>query len=135
MVTSFLTHRGRILVLRRSQQVATHQGRWAGVSGYLEETATPRQQALREIEEETGLAPWDVRLLAEGQPLEAEDPQYDTRWRVFPFLWQVLDLTKLRTDWEHVESRWVRPEELAKLETVPRLRETWQRVAPKSAAA
>jgi ADP-ribose pyrophosphatase YjhB (NUDIX family) len=36
VVTVFLTHRSKILVLKRSREVGTYKGHWAGVSGYLE---------------------------------------------------------------------------------------------------
>ena len=128
VVTSFLTSRGRILLLRRSPEVRTYAGRWAGVSGAIEE-ATPRLQALREIEEETGLGPDDVALVREGEPLTVEDATLGVHWSVYPFRWEVLDPAKVRLDWEHVEARWVRPREMAELETVPELERAWKRVA------
>lgn len=131
VVTCFLEHEGRVLVLRRSGQVRTHQGRWAGVSGYLE-AATPLEQAYRELREEVGLGPDDVELVAQGEPLDIPDPSNSTLWRVHPFRFLLRDPRKVRLDWEHTESRWVRPEEIATLETVPRLDETWQRVAARS---
>ncbi|MCL0057688.1 hypothetical protein M1N05_01270 [Dehalococcoidales bacterium] len=39
VVTCFLESDGEILILRRSAQVSSYQGRWAGVSGYIETTA------------------------------------------------------------------------------------------------
>jgi len=43
VVTCFLLRRAaagdEVLLLRRSQKVGTYRGRWAGVSGYLEEAA------------------------------------------------------------------------------------------------
>ena len=48
VVTCFLLRRGRILVLRRSQRVGTHRGKWAGVSGTIE-AATPYERALVEL--------------------------------------------------------------------------------------
>ena len=37
VVTCFLMHQGKLLVLRRSAKVRTYQGKWAGVSGYIED--------------------------------------------------------------------------------------------------
>lgn len=51
VVTCFLEHDGKIPLLRRSQRVGTYRGRWAGVSGYIEEGNTPYAQALEEIRE------------------------------------------------------------------------------------
>ena len=124
VVTCFLLRRGEggdtLLLLRRSDRVSTYQGLWASVSGYLE-SEPPLEQAYREIAEEVGLHRNEVRLLAQGEPLVAVDETIDTRWTVHPFLFEVLQPERVRLDWEHVESRWVRVEEMGGLETVPRL--------------
>jgi 8-oxo-dGTP diphosphatase len=147
VVTCFLLRRGEdtdeVLLLRRSGRVGTYRGRWAGVSGYLE-APSALEQAYREIEDEVGLGPGDVRLVAEGEPLIVPDESIDTRWTVHPFLFEMVteggepgegagDLKVaptglLRLDWEHTESRWVRPQDVAGLETVPGLAEALARV-------
>jgi 8-oxo-dGTP diphosphatase len=133
VVTCFLLRRGEggdeVLLLRRSERVGTYRGRWAGVSGYLE-AQSPLEQAYREIEEEVGLARDGVRLLAEGEPLTVLDESVDTRWTVHPFLFELDRPERVRLDWEHTESRWVRPQEVPALETVPGLAEALARVYP-----
>jgi ADP-ribose pyrophosphatase YjhB (NUDIX family) len=69
VVTVFLTHRSKILVLKRSGEVGTYKGHWAGVSGYLESN-NALAQALTEMAEEVGLGEKDVTLLKAGKPLE-----------------------------------------------------------------
>ena len=138
VVSCFLLRRGEggpstssgqaeILLLRRSQRVSTYRGLWATVSGYLE-AESPLEQAYREIEEEVGLGRGDVRLLAQEEPFVVPDATIDTRWTVHAFLFETLRPERLRLDWEHTESRWVRPEELPDLETVPALAEALARV-------
>ena len=61
VVTCFLEHDGQIMILRRSERVGTYRGKWAGVSGYIEEGSTPSQQAWIEIKEEAGLAAMSAR--------------------------------------------------------------------------
>ena len=124
VVTCFLLRRAaggdEVLLLRRSQQVGTYRGRWAGVSGYLEE-ADPLAQAYREVEEEAGLAREDVTLLLAGDPLEVLDAEAGRRWIVHPFLFEVRPDAQVRVDWEHTEARWMRPEEVFAFDTVPQL--------------
>jgi len=120
VVTAFLRHDGRILLLRRSDQVGSYRGRWAAVSGYLEEP-TALAQALREIEEETGIPPAALALAAEGPPIAVDDGALQRRWVVHPFLFDLASLPTVRLDWEHSACRWVRPAELPSLPTVPRL--------------
>ncbi len=137
VVTCFLLRRGaqrgkegidEVLLLRRSGRVGTYRGRWAGVSGYVEAGVGALEQAYREMEEEVGLGRDDVRPLAEGEPLIVVDEAIDRRWTVHPFLFEVLRPDSVRLDWEHTESRWVRPEEVPGLKTVPGLAEALARV-------
>ena len=141
VVTCFLVHTGsrghdEVLILRRSGRVRTYRGRWAGVSGYLESSAgrvpSPRDQACREVQEETGLSPADAELVRTGEPLTFEDPDLDTRWTVHPFLFRVRPGAAIAIDWEHTEARWVRPSTLGRYRTVPRLRDALARVYPQS---
>jgi 8-oxo-dGTP diphosphatase len=124
VVTCFLECNGRILILRRSQLVGSFRGRWAGVSGYIETTAD--EQALVEIEEETGLCRGDVELVRQGRPLRAEDG--GIRWVVYPFLFRTKERDKVRIDWEHSDKRWIAPDEIDDYLTVPMLKEALSRV-------
>ena len=126
VVTCFLESRNEILILRRSQQVSTYQGRWAGVSGYIEQTAD--EQALVEIKEETSLGGEDLELIKKGEPLPIKDDELGVRWVVHPYLFHVKDRGKIKIDWEHRESKWIKPEEMDSYPTVPMLRETLARV-------
>ena len=133
VVTCFLLRRSggedEILLLRRSQQVGTYRGRWAGVSGYIE-GADPLAQAYAEISEETGLAREDVQLLRTGEPLAVVDVEAERRWLVHPFLFEVREPARIRTDWEHIEARWIRPKDIFRYETVPQLAEALMRAYP-----
>ena len=126
VVTCFLEHDGEILILRRSQQVGTYQGRWAGVSGYIETTAD--EQALVEIAEETGLSQEDIKLIKRGEPLSIEDKKLGVKWVVHPYLFRIKDRGKIKIDWEHKEARWIKPEAIGNYQTVPKLKETLARV-------
>lgn len=127
VVTVFLTLAGRVLVLKRSGKVGTYKGHWAGVSGYLE-SADPLTQAYKEMVEEVGLGKEDVSLVKIGKPVEVLDPVEKRAWRVHPFLFILHSPDKIRLDWENVEMRWVLPEEIVQLKTVPALKETLARV-------
>lgn len=127
VVTVFLTHRSKILVLKRSREVGTYKGHWAGVSGYLE-SEDPLKQAYSEMAEEVGLSEQDVTLVKAGKPLEIVDDAQDRPWRVHPFLFSVHEPDKIRLDWENIEMRWILPEEIDQLKTVPALKETLERV-------
>jgi 8-oxo-dGTP pyrophosphatase MutT (NUDIX family) len=128
VVSCFIEHRGRLLLLKRSARVGTYRGKWATVSGYLEKP--PDEQALVEIKEELGLLNRDVKLIKRGQPLEIEDRELMIKWLVYPYLFSLKDGRKINTDWEHREFKWVLPGEIINYDTVPGLNEALARVYP-----
>lgn len=132
VVTCFLRRKTRqgndeVLLLRRSANVGTYRGMWAGISGYLEE-ATPFAQALREIAEETGLSTADVRLVTAGDSLLIDDDERGLRWLVYPFLFDLITDKPVSLDWENVEAHWIAPADLPKYDTVPGLADALTRV-------
>ena len=126
VVTCFLEHGGKILILRRSSRVGTYRRSWAGVSGYVE--TNDIDQAFTEISEETELYKKDLKLIKKGKPLEVIDKNLNLKWIVHPFLFHVKAPEKIKTDWEHTEVKWIKPVELKKYETVPGLAKALARV-------
>jgi len=123
VVTSFLEHDGKILILRRSDKVRTMKHQWAGISGYIESNETPLERALKEIEEEVGLRKEDVKLVKAAEPLEVPDKERDILWIVNPHIFKTSN-TNIRLDWEHDQYKWIDFEEIANYDTVLMLKET-----------
>lgn len=125
VVTSFIMHEGRVLILKRSDKVRTMKHKWAGISGYVEEGEMDDilQRAYREIEEEVGIASTHLRLVSECVIVKVVDEENSTIWIVHPFLFLLNDDVSIRLDWEHDEYRWVKPEDIALYDTVPMLKE------------
>jgi 8-oxo-dGTP diphosphatase len=123
VVTCILEHEGKILVLKRSNQVGTYRGLWGGVAGYIEELEDPYDTALKEIREEVGVDAEAIELIRRVDPLEFSDT-YDGKrydWIVYPFLFHLQAKELVRIDWEHEEYRWVHPSEVKKMQIVPGL--------------
>jgi len=99
--------RGRIALLRRSGDVEHDRGRWHCVTGYLEDGASPEQQALVELHEETGLSVAALDSLDVGAVLHLTDGVGQT-WRVHTFR-AVTRRRRLTLDCEHDAQRWVQP--------------------------
>ena len=129
IVTAFIEYRGKILLLRRSQKVKTMKGKWAGVSGYIEKSEEPVRRAITEIKEETGFTDENIKFLEEGKPLEAADNMRPNNitWVVHPFYFRS-NTDDVQLDWEHDAYKWIHPFELEKFDTVPRLKEAFDRV-------
>lgn len=85
-------------------------------------------EALREVREETGLAPPAVEVVRCGEPLEVPDPALGVLWLVHPVLARAAEGAEPRLDWEHAEARWVEPSEVAGLDGVPGLAMALERV-------
>src|SRR5947208_1696936 len=118
VVSVVLRNRGRILLVRRSAAVGTFRGQWSAISGYMEGREDPKSRAIREVREETGLR--GIRFRANAAPILARDGA--TMFVVHPLLFDAPS-RRVRLDWENVEYRWIRPEEINRYETVPRLPE------------
>jgi len=122
VVTAILSKDKKVLLLKRGNKVRTYKGKWAGVSGYLEENEEPLQRALKEIEEETGLGRDDIILIKEGEPIEFHDEEEGVEWKVYPFLFKTKK-DEIKIDWEHTAYKWVSIDELKNYDTVPKLKE------------
>ena len=116
VVTCFLRHGEDILVLKRSDKVGTFQRHWAGVSGHIEDGDTAQETALKEIREELSID--DPELIASAPTMRVRDG--NVIWTIHPFLFQARE-RQVQLDWEHTEHKWVRPEQLDELRTVPGL--------------
>lgn len=130
-VTSFLESEKEILILLRSERVSTYSGKWGGISGSVEKNRTPDEQALVEIEEEAGLSGEDIELIRKGEPLVFDDVALGFKKAVYPYLFHVRDRAKIKTDWEHQDMRWIKPEDIDNYEAMPKLKETLERVLPR----
>ncbi len=127
VVSAVLRNQGRILIVRRSREVGSFPGRWSAVSGYLEGREEPKDRAVIEIREETGLrAP---RLQTAGSAVLARHES--TMYVIHPFLFDVQS-RRVRLDWENVEHRWIAPNQLGRFDTVPRLKDVVEAVLPNS---
>ena len=121
IVTSFLAHNDKILVLKRSQQVRTMKGLWSGVSGIIENNETPIKRAKIEIFEEVGIKEQNIKLIKSGSDVFVESPQYKNhQWLISPFLFQT-EISDIKLNWENSEFRWIHVNELKEFNTVPSL--------------
>jgi predicted aconitase with swiveling domain/ADP-ribose pyrophosphatase YjhB (NUDIX family) len=114
VTTSILRCGERILILKRSEKVGTNQGKWAGVSGYIEGGEGPEQTAPREIREELSID----KFILKGKADPITIREIGHIWTVHPFLFDT-DSEEVTTDWEHTEHKWVSPAQVKDYDTVP----------------
>ncbi len=127
VVTCFLMHKKKILLLKRSNDVKTYKGYWAGISGYIEKTEEPFETAVKEIVEETGLKTTDFKLIKKGKPIRFKDAHKGKffHWVIHPFLFSTAT-KNIEIDWEHIDYKWILPEEITNFQTVPKLKEAFE---------
>jgi 8-oxo-dGTP pyrophosphatase MutT (NUDIX family) len=121
IVTSFIKNNDRLLILKRSDEVKTMKGLWAGISGIIEKNEEPLQRAKIEIFEEIGMTDEEIRLIKTAEVMKVNSPQYiNHEWEIFPFLFESKNPT-IKLNWENSDFKWIKVEELEEYETVPSL--------------
>ena len=125
VVSCILVNEGKILLLQRSQEVGTYKGLWGGITGFVEPGETPLQTAIKEIYEETKISEHDIILKQRLDPISFTDEYQRQRydWVVHPFIFLLITKKKIQLDWEHIGYQWICPEDIDKVNTVPRLKE------------
>ena len=116
VISSFLFHQGKFLILKRSMLVGSFQGYWSCISVYREKDEQPLETALREILEETQKTRDFLTLQKSAGPFYSEIPAviFESHW----FLFESED-KDICLDWEHDEFKWIKPAEIGKFKTVP----------------
>ncbi|MEM5872054.1 MAG: NUDIX pyrophosphatase [Candidatus Aenigmatarchaeota archaeon] len=127
VVVCFLKFKDKILLVKRSDKVSTYPMLWGTIAGGIEENEKPLERAKKEIEEETGLKRSDMKLLKKGKPFVYIDRNIKIKWIIHPFLFEIRT-DKIKLDWEHESMQWIRPENLKRYKTVPKLDESLRRV-------
>ncbi|MFH1598006.1 MAG: alpha/beta hydrolase [Patescibacteria group bacterium] len=123
VINAFVQHQGKLLMLKRSDRVGTHQGMWDCVGGYLMSDLArdgelkikedPKTRAIYEIGEELGIARKDLKLIKEVKPVEWYDQPEDKTWYIYPFLFES-KTEQIKLDWEHTNYKWITLQQLKK---------------------
>ena len=121
IVTSFIRDNEKLLILKRSDEVKTMKGLWAGISGIIEKNEEPLKRAKIEIFEEVGIIEDEITLVKSAEEMRINSPQYQNHeWEIFPFLFEAKNPT-IKLNWENSDFKWIQIDELKNYETVPSL--------------
>ena len=77
------------------------------------------EQALVEIEEETSVPKEQVELIRKGKPILITHEDIGLQTQVHSYLFQVKDRDRIRINWEHEETRWIKPGDMDNLRLCP----------------
>ena len=121
IVTSFIRDNEKLLILKRSDEVKTMKGLWAGISGIIEKNEEPLKRAKIEIFEEVGITEDKITLVKSAEEMRINSPQYQNHeWEIFPFLFEAKN-PDIKLNWENSDFKWIEVDELKNYETVPSL--------------
>jgi ADP-ribose pyrophosphatase YjhB (NUDIX family) len=124
VVTVFVAHKERILLLKRSAKVGSFKGHWATVTGYWDTFISARKKAQEELQEELSLRK-ERYTLKQGKHFRLT---YDGHiWIIIPFLARCKTKPRIHLDWEHTAYRWILPEEMKEYKTLPKLDKSYRK--------
>lgn len=108
VVVVFLKYGDEILILKRSDRVGTHQGRWGTVAGYLDELKPVVEKAFEEIEEETGIGREKIAKVLKNGVYEFRSESEDICYTAHLVLAVLKERTDVKLSWEHTDYKWVK---------------------------
>ncbi|MEM0473214.1 MAG: HAD-IA family hydrolase [Candidatus Aenigmatarchaeota archaeon] len=109
-ITAIVKYDGKILLMKRSDKVATYPNQWSFVHGRIENGETPEKRAEIEIKEETGL---DVEFVKKFKEISFYDEKLGIEWHILPVLFKAKSY-KVKLNWENTDYLWVKPEDAEK---------------------
>lgn len=128
VVTVFIESEGKILLLKRSEKMKNYPGKWNAVTGYLDEVVPIKEKVMEELREETGITEKEIAAMRYGEPYEMRDEQLKKTWVIHPVLVKTSVKPEITLDQEHTKCLWIKPEELSRFDTPPKLDESLRRV-------
>ena len=121
VLTAFVQYKDKILLLKRSEKVGTYQGLWNTVTGYLDEPIPIINKIHEELREELGISEDIIESYSIGKNFKFTDPKINMTWIIYPAKIILKKNPDIKLDWEHIEYKWIKPEEMKNYKTVPNL--------------
>jgi len=127
VIVIFIKYKDKIILLKRSNKVRTYQGKWNTVAGYLDEIKPINEKIFEELREELKIKKSNISLIRMGTPYTFKDVKVEVNktWIVHPFLIELKNKPEIKLDWEHIEYKWIKPEELKNFDTPPNLNKSF----------
>lgn len=118
VINCVLRHKGKILIVQRSQKLNLYPGYWNGISGFLDDTKSLKEKVENELKEEAGLKKENIKKIILGEIFNQDEPFYKKTWIVHPVLVDV-STGKIKLDWEAEDYKWIKSEDTANFKLLP----------------
>ncbi|MBI3638671.1 NUDIX domain-containing protein [Candidatus Wolfebacteria bacterium] len=120
VINCVVKYKDKILVVERSKKLNFYPEYWNGISGFLDDKRNLRRKVEDELREELGLKKKDIKSIKLGEIFHQDEPKYKKTWIVHPVLVEIkTDKIKIKLDWEAINYKWIRPNEVKKLKLLP----------------
>ncbi|MEM0135308.1 MAG: DUF126 domain-containing protein [Thermoplasmatales archaeon] len=126
VATVYLVHKGRLLILKRSDKAASFPGQYGGISGYMEKGETPEETGRREMMEECGINNSVLKKIGNDVYVRSNKILY----AITPMLMES-GTDKVTLNLENSAYEWVTDEQLQEHETVTKFKETFRALMTK----
>lgn len=110
---------GKLLLVKRSDEVSFYPGKWNWPSGFIDEPKPLRQLAEQELHEETGITHEQIADIAYASPITLNDPDLGKTWVIYPVLVYVTNVPQPVLNWEAEDFAWVEPHDINTYDTIP----------------
>jgi ADP-ribose pyrophosphatase YjhB (NUDIX family) len=111
--------RRKILLLRRSDLVSNHRGKWSCLTGFIDQFLNLDVLVACELREELSI---DVAAASEvlcSRSFTFIDREASKKWIVYPVQVTFELLPQIRLNWENDEYRWIFPSEIDDFQVIP----------------
>jgi ADP-ribose pyrophosphatase YjhB (NUDIX family) len=118
VINCVLLHKGKILLVQRSEELNFYPGYWNGISGFLDDQRSIEEKVRGELHEEVGIEETEILSIRFGNIFHQEEPKYKKTWIVHPVLVEV-NTDRVSLDWEATKYRWLTLVEAKNLKLLP----------------
>ena len=119
VVNSVVVKDGKILLVKRNEELRFYPGLWNGISGFLDDNKSVTDKIYEELEEELGITRKKVQSVETGDILVQIDQNLNKEWHIHPVKVLLRDTHTIALNREATEYRFVPPEEVAAYNIVP----------------
>ncbi len=118
VLVCWVKYKNKFLLLKRSDKVLAYKNMWSTLAGFLDDDKSLEEKIKEELREEIGLEEKDIIKISLGTVYEIVDEKINRKWITHPALCEI-NTPQVKLDWEHVDYRWITPDEIKNFDIVP----------------